>query len=434
MEHVSTDNPLAEKANNIQKISNNNFKAFRGQYDPQINASVDNKQFGGKEYYNMIGGEIKQPIFTSQYLKAGFDYANGDFLNPQNNLPVAGLPYAGIEMGVLQGLMIDKRRADLLKAKEQKTYFSLEKDIQLNNLFFAASTTYANWVFVQKQLKLYDYFIKLAQIRYLGIVELAKIGEHAGIDSVEASINYKSRLLDFQTALIEYQKQTANLNVFYPAFSDSLNSEQFNTPDSLERMYLRFRGFAEKEITNVENNNPLISQYLSKEKILTIERRLKREMIKPKLDFRYNFLLGQNNSDAILFSSNNYKWGAGLSFPLFLSNPRNNLKIANLEIANNKMEMENKSRELNNKLFYLKEAIVVLSQQINNAINNAELSKKLLEAEKLKFYNGESSLFLVNTRENKWLETELKESEYKLKYISYVLTMIYIQGNLNYKI
>ena len=55
-------------------------------------------------------------------------------------------------------------------------------------------------------------------------------------------------------------------------------------------------------------------------------------------------------------------------------------------------------------------------------------------AEKIKFDNGESSLFLINTRETKWLEAELKLIEYQLKYTKNIFSLIYLKGNLDYSL
>jgi len=434
VDHVTETNPLSVKADNVYSISVNEYKAAKGAFDPWVNGSLENKQFDGKNYYNVLNAEMKQPLFASQFFKAGYDLGTGDLLNPQSLTSQSGLPYAGIEFAVLQGMMIDKRRAELLKSKEKINFSAAERRIQLNDLYLAASSSYAEWVFEQKQIKLYEYFIDLAKTRYIGLTELANIGERAGIDSIEAAINYRGRILDFQSALIEYQRQTANLNVYYKAFSESITSTQFSMPDSLDVLYTKLKTRAENELAQLKSNNPVIQQYESKNKILSIEKRLRKEMIKPKLDLKYNFLLDQNNSDAAVLSTNNYKWGAGLSFPLFLTTARNNYKAANLELMNNNMDLEFKNRELSNKIVFITEALLTLNQQIANAERNAFLSAKLLEAEKLKFYNGESTLFLVNTRENKLMETELKKYEYKFKYILYTLKLIHLQGNLNYKI
>ena len=77
--------------------------------------------------------------------------------------------------------------------------------------------------------------------------------------------------------------------------------------------------------------------------------------------------------------------------------------------------------------------LILIQSQISNAEQSVSLSKKMLELEKIKFDNGESSLFMLNQRENKWLELELKLNEYKFKFIKTVLGLIYLRGDLNFR-
>ena len=58
----------------------------------------------------------------------------------------------------------------------------------------------------------------------------------------------------------------------------------------------------------------------------------------------------------------------------------------------------------------------------------------LFDAEKLKFENGESSLFLVNSRENKIIEAQIKLLEAQVKYLQTYFYLIYLQGAINYKL
>ena len=173
-------------------------------------------------------------------------------------------------------------------------------------------------------------------------------------------------------------------------------------------------------------------QYRAKQKVLEVEERFKKEMIKPRLDITYNFLSSNQTSSLPVFSSNSYKWGATLSFPLFLRNPINEYKIASLNADNNAYDLANKTNEIGLKQNYLKQTLLVLTNQLTTAEKSVLYSKKLLEAEKLKFDNGESSLFMINTRENKLLETELKLADSKLKFIKCILGIIYLNGNLEY--
>lgn len=82
----------------------------------------------------------------------------------------------------------------------------------------------------------------------------------------------------------------------------------------------------------------------------------------------------------------------------------------------------------------INQAIFILRDQVSFAEKNVRYSKQLLEAEKLKFDSGESSLFLLNTRETKWLESELKLAEYRTKFIKAVFELVYVKGSINYKL
>jgi outer membrane protein TolC len=56
--------------------------------------------------------------------------------------------------------------------------------------------------------------------------------------------------------------------------------------------------------------------------------------------------------------------------------------------------------------------------------------EKLLKAEETLFRNGESSLFLINSRENKVLETERKLIELKAKYYKTIYALQWSTGLL----
>ncbi|MBK6523725.1 MAG: TolC family protein [Sphingobacteriaceae bacterium] len=430
---VKEMNPLSKKAENNIAYGGAQLKAAKGNFDPQLGTNIEGKQFNSSNYFTYANAELKQPIYTSQYLKVGYQYGKGIFINPELLTPLVGLPYVGIEASLLQGLMFDKRRADVVKAKHYSEYFSAEQKIQMNDLMFSASNVYVDALYTKKINNLFSYFATLAAQRLKGISELSVVGERPTIDTVEAAIFLQSRLLDRQVGEIEMIKKLNELAIINP-MSSTLSLSNMNITDSLEQVYSLTIKNIQQTIINEQNMNPLISQYLAKQKVLETEKRLKREMIKPVLDLSYNFL---NTSNDIIFptlNTNNYKWGASFSFPLFLRKPRNEYKMADLDAKNNELETINKQNQINFKRKYIIETIKVTAEQIVNAERSAAYSRLLVEAERLKFTNGESSLFLLNSRESKWLETELKLAEYKLKFIKGFIELTYINGDLKYEL
>lgn len=432
--NVLQNNPLAKRAENEKKYADVQYKAARGNYDPILSGNYEQKQFNGSNYFTTLNSEVKQPIYTSQYLKFGYDYGNGSYLNPENSTLPNGLPYVGIEVGVLQGLFIDKRRAEVIKTKEYLNYYDAEKRIQLNSLLFEASQCYFDWLFSLKQMALNNYFMQVAKQRLTGIESLATIGEKPSVDTIEAAIFYQTRFLDFQSALIDNQKSINEISSFnWQNNNPSLVTEYFLATDSLELYFNKAKALLIESLYQNIPSNPILSKYSSLQKVLEIDNRLKKEMIKPNLNIKYNFLSNNATSINPSFSNNNYKFGLNLSFPLFLRNPTYEYKLATIKSQNNNLELLNKTNELNFKINAFKKTIDILAEQLQNAERSTKYNKILVEAEKLKFSNGESTLFMLNTRENKWLESEIKFAEYKLKFIKTVLNLIYLNGDLNYK-
>lgn len=437
IENIIKNNPVSLVGENTGTYGRLKYKAARGNYDPMISGTIQQKQLNNVHYYTAVQGEVKQPLFTSQYLKLGYEYGQGSFINPEHYTSSSyGLPYVGIEVGLLQGMLFDKRRAEVLNARHQVNYYEAERKILINELLYESSIAYFDWLFSKRQYNLFNYFYSLAQQRFDAAVELAKYGERPAIDTLEADILLQSRLLDMRTAEIENTKQFAQINSYNwnsATEASRLNKELLIT-DSLEAYFDRVKEKIIAQYAADVQTNPLIQQYQAKKNMLEVDQKLKRELIKPKLDVNYNFLSYNTGSLNPDFRSNNYKWGASLSFPLLLRTSRNEYKMASLNTQNTSLELGNKSNELRIKQDLLKQNIRILSEQLQNADKTARYSKQLLEAEKLKFANGESSLFMINTRENKWLESELKLAEYKLKFIKTLLNMIYLNGNLDYKL
>ena len=88
-----------------------------------------------------------------------------------------------------------------------------------------------------------------------------------------------------------------------------------------------------------------------------------------------------------------------------------------------KLEIENKIKK------YYAELIALKNQQLltNNSVTNA---KKLLDAEIQRFEIGESSLFLVNSRELKYIEVLLKSYELKSKFFKTLIALNWAKGNV----
>ncbi|MDA9244760.1 TolC family protein [Flavobacteriaceae bacterium] len=130
----------------------------------------------------------------------------------------------------------------------------------------------------------------------------------------------------------------------------------------------------------------------------------------PKLKLNYNLINEQPIQNTPL-DIGQYKGGLSFSMPLFLRKERGALRLAKLKLSDARYTYDLENIKLKNKLRELffkwqnNQEILTVSNEVVKA------NKKLLKAEERKFYLGESSLFMVNSREQKYLSVQLKQNE-----------------------
>lgn len=430
---LKVEYPLIKSANNLSNIGKANKMAAKGMYDTYLSGDIINKFYGGKNYYTVGNAEAIQQLFTGQYLKAGYEYGQGSLLNPEETRPTYGLAYVGIEASLLQGLVIDKNRFEFLKSIQYEKILNNEKQINTNDILFLASTNYVSWLKEYELLKLNQAFAIQALTRYIALKSAADIGERPAIDTIEASILYQTRNIETNNSKLNFNKVNAQINTIIWQADENTLITQFPLEIIQNLFLLSTKNSIDIKLINAATN-PFVDYYNNKLNLLKTEKRFKIEMLKPKLDVKYNFLgySTNENSFAAQLSPNNYNWGAKFTMPILLRTARNELKATNFNIKNANNDLITKTAELQNKIEAAKTNLSIFLQQYTNAKQMAINTKTLFEAEKLKFENGESTLFLLNTRENKIIEAETKLIESQAKYLDNYFYIIYLQGTLNY--
>ena len=122
---------------------------------------------------------------------------------------------------------------------------------------------------------------------------------------------------------------------------------------------------------------------------------------------QYNFLT-QTPKQVNSLNTNNYKAGIYFKLPLFLRKERGDLKLSKIKLQDANFENEKVKVILKNKVNALQQELKSFIKQSSYISNIVKDYNTLLNAEERKFFLGESSLFLINYRESKLIETKLK--------------------------
>lgn len=426
--HIKKFHPLVKQANLKITAAQIELLKARGAFDPKLEASYSEKQFDDKNYYSLFNGSFKIPTWYGIEIKAAFDNSEGIYLNPENTLPNQGLTSIGVAVPLSQGIWINERMAGIKKAKLFQKLNQAERDIMLTEILFQASVSYIQWKRSFDEVELYKEFLDNAKIRYEGIIKSIQFGDKPAIDSVEARIAIKTRVLNLENAKLKLVKARLELSNFL-WFQDNIPLEL--DENLFPEQNLKASFFTTLNIFNIDNisleNHPKIDALSTKIDMLKIEQKLKANSLLPKLDVNYNYISEPSRFENYNFRD--YKIGVNFNFPLFLRKERAELKLTKLKIQESEIGLNFETQSLLNKLKSQQETINSAIEQINI---NAELISdfnQMLQAEDRLFAMGESSLFLINNRENSLINAKQTEIALENTYFLSVLELFRTLGN-----
>jgi len=433
IDQVKKNHPLSKQATIVVDKANADALIARSNFDPTIGFQSDMKTFDGKNYFNYQNTELKIPTWAGIDISTGIESNKGQFLNSEVSKGQSS--YLGISVPVLKNLVIDRRRAAVLQAKNLILASEQEKQSIVNNLLLDASLQYWKWAAQYQLLKLYNQFVVTSTNRF-NITKIAfNNGERASLDTIEALTQLQQLKILENDADLLFTNAGIELSYFLWDNQDSaLQLSPTMIPDTLDSKKISIERTIGDFISLSILQNPEVRAYEYKINNLLIEKKLKFQSLLPMLNVKSN-ILNQNYNvfkDAgAQFYQNNYKFGVDFKMPLFLREGRGEYRKAKLKIeetnlafAAKKIEVQNKVKTYSNENFYLKNQLETL-YAINNNTNT------LLKGELIKFYNGDSNLFVVNARENKVIETAEKLISLRFKIIKSYYGLKWASGTIN---
>lgn len=428
--YVKKYHPLAKRAQLEINQAQANLMMARGGFDPKIEADFDQKQFKGKEYYSVFNSSFKIPTWYGIEVKAGFDNSEGIFVNPENSLPNQGLTSLGITIPIGQGLVINQRMADLRKAKIQIQLSQAERKLQAVEVLYNASVAYFNWKRNHSEVQLYTNYLNNATIRYKGVLTLIKSGDKPAIDSVEAGIVVKTRRWNLEESKLKLAKSKLEIsNYLWLDNNIPLELQDDIIPESkLEQTISETLKINEllTEKLSVENH-PKINSLENKLAILEVDRKLKANNLLPKMDVGYHYLSEPNYWNDTNF--NNYKIGVNFKFPLFLRKERGSLQLAKYKIQDTKLTLDLERIQLKNKINAQQAEIRSIEKQLQLITELVKDNNQMLQSEERLFTLGESSIFLLNSRENNLVSIQLTQLGLENRFLNSNAELFKIMAN-----
>ena len=416
---VADNHPAARQAMLRNAMGDAVVRSARGAFDPVAVAGYSEKRFDGKDYYELLDAGLRVPTWFGAEFFGGYTEMGGEFLNPQNTMPAEGQLRVGASVQIGQGLFIDRRRAELRQAQAFQDMAEAERQRLLNDVFHAALSDHVEWVASYKQLLVSREAVEQARIRFDAVRGNFRGGDVPAIDTLEALLQVQDRTMRLQDA--ELGCLGAGLRLSNHRWDEARRPLEIGAdvvPDTTELAPPPAPPDLDRLLSEARQLHPDLLEREGRIKQLEVERRLRMEMLKPRLDVSGALLSGAG----VIRGDGQPTWrvadrqlGAAFSMPLLLRRERGDLSLAGLRLADAEMALERQRLGIRNNVDQRFNELATLQQQVDLGAFMVRNYQALLNGENNRFAAGESSLFLVNQREVALLDSQLKQVDIEAK-------------------
>ena len=434
LEIVRQYHPVVKLSDITIKKSEADITIARGAFNPVLSTIVSNKTFNNITYFDYLNPNITLPVWYGVEINTGFENLSGNRFDPSETIGQSS--YVGMSIPLLKNFVIDKRRAYLRQSKMYNEMAYTEKQTMINNVLMEAVTQFWDWTNAYKTYEIVQKNLNVSQRRFNLVKRTFFNGERPAIDTIEAMTQFQNFEFQKNESWLNFQNESLKLSAFlWQEGNNAFQLPEYIIPQNdrdIETDIQNFQLNLSELLANAQQFHPELQLYKQKLDVLQIDKKLKFQELLPKLDFKYNHLNKGYNAFAgngLLFQ-NNYQYGLKLEMPLLFSQGRGEFKKAKLKLEETEIVRRQKALSINLKVKSYYNEIVTLRNQIELQQTIIVNYMKMLNAEEILFKNGESSLFLINSRENKLLETERKLIELKTKYFKAVYALKWSTGLL----
>jgi outer membrane protein, heavy metal efflux system len=337
----------------------------------------------------------------------------------------AGEVFAGITMPLLRDRRTDESRTNLALREIDLKLAEAEIQLKKNQYLHKALSLYYKWVLEQQKLKIYQNVLELAESRHHMIESKFKAGD---IERLKIDDNLRSidkRRADLIRSQIEIDKLQAELSLY--ARDKSGQSLPLAMTDP-KIVLLR----PEENLKRRDLKNPQLTLLELQRKRFKLLQALAEQSQLPGLALQ---LLGAKElSGNAAYDPQSLQVGLKFDFPL------ENRKAEGKTVANSYkfQAMEKKllytEQELKRFATFSQEASAQSRKRYEVITREFENAEKLARAEKTRWIQGSSDLFVVNLREQDLADVEIRRWSSLYDYHQYLLDFHLFDGSFPHDI
>ncbi|MFN8769739.1 MAG: TolC family protein [Neisseriaceae bacterium] len=418
-----------------QEIAEAKVKQNQSPFDTHLNGYTSQRQ--GANYntqYQKV--ELEKRFYDSPIsVYSGYDISSGYAPQYEGSQITSnqGREFVGLRLNLLNGFAIDKERLTLYNSVLETDKAKLEVKLAKLLIKTDAMKAYIAWIISGEQLNAYKDLFEIANRRQKALERKFKAGDVAKIVLTENQNNLLKRKTRVISAENTFNKNALSLSLYSRDSQCKLVTPSLaNLPKLVPAPESVKDTMDNVKINEAIKNRPEFKIIDVQLKSIENEQRYAKTENLPKLKATVQY--NQNNSQIATtpnFTVNQNELVAKLEFsmPLERSYGSGLDREAYKKLSKLRNERQFLIDQVSTKLNTLYITVNSTADQVSLVKSELQFSRDLLKAENSRFNNGDSSFFMLNTREENLTNSYLSLLNYLLDNYNAYIEYNFLNGN-----
>jgi outer membrane protein TolC len=373
-------------------------------FEPRIDLSSEGKDYGNDLQYRLDRAEARVGLPGGIDLVGGASQATGAFINPERKTPIEGLANFGISAPLGGALIFSDRQYAWGAASRDLELEEAKLDRILRKVTLDAVKAYTFWQAQSEVQSAVDDALAVAAERLRLVREAYRLGERSEMDTLEAYLSWVDRQADAAKQQNLSAAAVADVERLLRGAEDISVNARGARPEE-RPVILGFNtqlSTADPGALNVPEL-AMASAALRRERLATTTA-WAQWLPAPYVDYRMIQWGGSAwNPEAV-------QWKVGLAVPLFNQKARADLAGAQARLRAAQANATSTQNAVEVLRAQLELQVQALDSELKALTASETAAYALLQQERRRFALGESTMFILATRESKYLESVQKRT------------------------
>ena len=367
-------------------------------FEPRVNLSSEGKDYGNDLQYRLDRAEARVGLPGGIDLVGGAAQGTGAFINPERKTPTEGLVKLGLSAPVGGALVFSDRQYEWGASTRNLEIAEAKLDRTERTAILNAVKVYTFWQAQSEVQGAVDEALAVAAERLRVVREAFRLGERSEMDTLEAYLSWVDRRAD--------AAMQANLTAGAIADVEQLLRGADTTgvvltgmrPQSLPVVL----GTSRLEVGSIPELE-MVNSALRRERLATTTA-WAQWLPAPYVDYR---MLQWGGS---AWNPESVQWKVGLTVPLLNQKARAELAGAQARLRAAQANATATQNQFDIVRVQLAQQVQALDSELKALTASETASYALLQQERRRFALGESTMFILASRETKYLEAVQKRT------------------------